>query len=74
MPSSTSSLSPYRLPSPSFFRDLAELIGQVKPPVATKEDIEKSGLAVFKASALPEYSKAGKIASNTVEKVLYVPL
>ncbi|KAF8517391.1 hypothetical protein BU17DRAFT_49790 [Hysterangium stoloniferum] len=48
--------------------DLAELIGQAKPPVATKDDIEKSGLAVIKASALPDYDKAGKIASNTVEK------
>ncbi|KAH9073536.1 hypothetical protein EDB83DRAFT_2358195 [Lactarius deliciosus] len=26
------------------FEELAELLGQVKPPTATKEDIDKSGL------------------------------
>ncbi|KIJ54868.1 hypothetical protein M422DRAFT_42081 [Sphaerobolus stellatus SS14] len=50
--------------------ELAELIGQVKPPVATKEDIEKSGLTVFKASELVEYEKTDKVASNTVDNCL----
>jgi hypothetical protein len=61
------------------FRALAELLGQVKPPVASKEDIEKSGLEVIKASQLPEYTKNGSIAENTVDRVstlcqLFTPL
>lgn len=50
-------------------RELADLLGQVKPPVASKEDIEKSGLEIIKSSSLPEYEKLGKVASNTVERV-----
>lgn len=50
--------------------ELAELLGQVKPPVASREDIEKSGLEIIKASSLLEYEKAGKVASNTVERCL----
>lgn len=50
-------------------RALAELLGQVKPPVASKEDIEKSGLEVIKATQLPEYTKNSKIAENTVDRV-----
>lgn len=50
-------------------RALAELLGQVKPPVASKEDIEKSGLEVIKAAQLPEYTKNGRIAENTVDRV-----
>lgn len=49
--------------------ELAELIGQVKPPVASKEDIERSGLPVFKASGLAEYQTSGKVAANTTENV-----
>ena len=50
-------------------RQLADLLGQVKPPVASKEDIEKSGLEVFKADVLPKYADDGKVALNTVERV-----
>ena len=50
-------------------RELADLLGQVKPPVASKEDIEKSGLEIIKPSSLPGYEKLGKVASNTVERV-----
>lgn len=49
--------------------ELAELIGQVKPPVASKDDIEKSGLPVFKTSSLSEYEVKGKVAANTIESV-----
>ncbi|EJD50591.1 hypothetical protein AURDEDRAFT_112196 [Auricularia subglabra TFB-10046 SS5] len=49
---------------------LADLLGQVKPPVASKEDIEKSGLEVFKADMLPKYADEGKVALNTVERCL----
>jgi len=50
--------------------ELADLLGQVKPPVASKEDIEKSGLEIIKPSSLPGYEKSGKVASNTVERCL----
>ncbi|KAF8489398.1 hypothetical protein JB92DRAFT_3013445 [Gautieria morchelliformis] len=50
--------------------ELADLLGQVKPPVASKEDIENSGLEIIKPSNLPEYEKSGKVASNTIERCL----
>ena len=50
-------------------RELAELLGQVKPPVATREDIENSGLQIIKSSELEEYEREGKLASNCVERV-----
>ncbi|KAF8583360.1 hypothetical protein K439DRAFT_1661343 [Ramaria rubella] len=50
--------------------ELADLLGQVKPPVASKEDIENSGLEILKASTLPDYEKSGKVAYNTVERCL----
>ena len=50
-------------------RELAELLGQVKPPVATQEDIEKSGLQIILANELGEYERQGKVASNCVERV-----
>jgi hypothetical protein len=50
-------------------RALAELLGQVKPPVATKEDIEHSGLQVIKTEKIAEYAENGQIAINTIERV-----
>jgi hypothetical protein len=50
-------------------RELAELLGQVKPPVATKEEIEKSGLEIIKPADLERYEKEGRVASNCVERV-----
>jgi len=50
--------------------ELAELLGQVKPPVATQEDIANSGLEVIKMSEIAKYREEGKIASNTIEKCL----
>ncbi|CAL1713443.1 unnamed protein product [Somion occarium] len=50
--------------------ELAELLGQVKPPVATKEDIEKSGLQIIKASAMKRYEGEGKISSNCMDRCL----
>ncbi|KAG8930265.1 hypothetical protein FRC01_003006 [Tulasnella sp. 417] len=52
------------------FWGLAELLGQVKPPVASKDDIEQSGLEIIKASQVTEYEKEGKITSNTSERCL----
>ena len=53
----------------SFDRELAELLGQVKPPTATKEEIDKSGLQVMKASDLQRFEQEGKVSSNCVERV-----
>ena len=50
-------------------RELAELLGQVKPPVATREDIDNSGLQIIKSSDLPRLEEEGRVASNCVERV-----
>ncbi|KAF9508324.1 hypothetical protein BS47DRAFT_236245 [Hydnum rufescens UP504] len=52
------------------FWALAELLGQVKPPVATKDDIEHSGLPVVKTEKISEYAENGLIATNTIERCL----
>ncbi|KAF8321994.1 uncharacterized protein EI90DRAFT_2489705 [Cantharellus anzutake] len=52
------------------FWALAEFLGQVKPPVATREDIEKAGLEVIKKQQLAEYLKGDKIAPNTSDRCL----
>ncbi|KIO23896.1 hypothetical protein M407DRAFT_77559 [Tulasnella calospora MUT 4182] len=51
------------------FWGLAELLGQVKPPVASKTDIDQSGLEIIKASQVTEYEKQGKVIENTSERV-----
>ncbi|KAG2130669.1 uncharacterized protein EDB93DRAFT_1094780 [Suillus bovinus] len=58
--------------------ELAELLGQVKPPTASKEEIDKSGLEVIRANSLEEYAKDGRVATNCVDRCLiclddYVP-
>ncbi|OBZ71106.1 hypothetical protein A0H81_08618 [Grifola frondosa] len=50
--------------------ELAELLGQVKPPVATKEDIDNSGLQVIKPTDLQTYEQDGRVASNCVDRCL----
>jgi hypothetical protein len=50
--------------------ELADLLGHVKPPTATKEDIDKSGLAIIKAAKLPQHEKDGKVASNCLDRCL----
>ncbi|KAH7915433.1 hypothetical protein BJ138DRAFT_1109648 [Hygrophoropsis aurantiaca] len=50
--------------------DLAELLGQVKPPTASKEEIDRSGLEVIKPSSLQQYEQEKKISSNCVDKCL----
>jgi hypothetical protein len=50
-------------------RELAELLGQVKPPTASKEEIDKSGLEVIKADSLEEYAKDGRVATNCADRV-----
>ncbi|KAK7689751.1 hypothetical protein QCA50_006390 [Cerrena zonata] len=50
--------------------ELAELLGQVKPPVATKEEIEKSGLEIIKAPEMKRHEQDGKITSNCMDRCL----
>ncbi|KAL4080852.1 hypothetical protein J3A83DRAFT_84976 [Scleroderma citrinum] len=50
--------------------ELAEFLGQVKPPTASKEDIERSGLEVIQASSLEEYEKTERVANNCTERCL----
>lgn len=50
--------------------ELAELLGQVKPPTVSKDEIDKSGLEVFKAELLEKYEKDGRVATNCVERCL----
>ena len=52
-----------------FYRELAELLGQVKPPVASREDIDNSGLQIIKATEMKRYEDEGKVASNCTDRV-----
>jgi hypothetical protein len=52
------------------FEELAELLGQVKPPTATKEDIDNSGLEIIRSGVLVEYEKIGRIAPMCVDRCL----
>ena len=54
------------------YRELAEIMGQVKPPTATKEEIERAGLEVVQPTVLAQYEKEGRVASNCIEKVCFV--
>jgi len=51
------------------YRELADLLGQVKTSTVSKEEIEKSGLEVIKASLLPQYFREDKITANCLERV-----
>ena len=53
------------------FEELAELLGQVKPPTASKEDIDNSGLEIIRSSVLAEYEKIGRIAPMCVDRVRF---
>lgn len=55
-------------------RELAELLGQVKPPVATREDIDKSGLQIIKSTDLEQYEKEGRVAANCIDRVCFMRL
>ncbi|KAF8989025.1 hypothetical protein BDQ17DRAFT_1414521 [Cyathus striatus] len=50
--------------------ELGELLGQVKPPTASREDIENSGLEVITSQQLRQYEKDGKVSSNCIERCL----
>jgi len=51
------------------YRELAALIGQAKPPTATPEDIEKSGLQIIKSTDIPQYAAESRVASNCIDRV-----
>lgn len=50
-------------------RELADLLGQVKPSTVSKDEIEKSGLEVIKSALIQEYFKEEKITANCLERV-----
>ncbi|KZT36629.1 hypothetical protein SISSUDRAFT_1049562 [Sistotremastrum suecicum HHB10207 ss-3] len=50
--------------------DLADILGQAKSTVATKDEIAHAGLEVLKPASLARYLQEGKVASNTVERCL----
>lgn len=49
---------------------LSELLGQVKPPTATKEDLEKAELEVWPATKLQELVDEGKVLTSCLERCL----
>ena len=49
---------------------VGELMGQVKPPTATAEEVEKSGLKVFDASAIKGMVGNGEILDGSAERCL----
>ena len=50
------------------FEELTELFGQAKPRMASKEDIDDSGLGVIRMNVLAEYEKAGRVAPMCVDR------
>lgn len=53
----------------SMIRELADLLGQTKPPTASKEDIDNSGLEIIKPYQLVAREREGRVASNCIERV-----
>jgi len=50
--------------------ELAALLGQVKPPVATPEEIEKSGLHTIKPAEIEQWNAEGRVAPNCIDRCL----
>ncbi|KIY47721.1 hypothetical protein FISHEDRAFT_74387 [Fistulina hepatica ATCC 64428] len=49
---------------------LADLLGQVKPPTVTRDEIERSGLQIIRASQLNELVQTGRLKSSCAERCL----
>ena len=49
---------------------VGELMGQVKPPTATAEEVEKSGLRVFDASEIQSLVGSGEVLDGSAERCL----
>ncbi|KAG6888736.1 hypothetical protein C0995_006388 [Termitomyces sp. Mi166 len=61
---------PETLASLEALLELADLLGHSKPPTVSKEDIEKSGLEIIKATQLGQYEREERIAYNCTERCL----
>ncbi|KAF8802148.1 hypothetical protein BYT27DRAFT_7341509 [Phlegmacium glaucopus] len=61
---------PNNLDSFEALLELADLLGQVKPPTVSKDDIEKSGLEIIKAGRLSQDENDGKVSSNCLDRCL----
>ncbi|KAA1473861.1 hypothetical protein DENSPDRAFT_882348 [Dentipellis sp. KUC8613] len=58
--------------------ELAEMLGQVKPPTVTKEEIAQSGLEIVSPADLEACEKEGRVAASCIDRCLicledYVP-
>lgn len=53
-------------------RELADLLGQVKPPTVSKDEIDKSGLEIIKAAQLSQHENDGKVSSNCLDRVCII--
>ncbi|ORX38246.1 hypothetical protein BD324DRAFT_607803 [Kockovaella imperatae] len=49
---------------------IGELLGNVKPPVATREEIESAGLRIVKGSEMVSLGEKGEILHNCLERCL----
>ncbi|KAG6849923.1 hypothetical protein H0H93_003634 [Arthromyces matolae] len=61
---------PETLASLEALLELADLLGHSKPPTATKEEIEKSGLELIKSAQLEQYEREERISANCIERCL----
>jgi len=61
---------PNNLDSFEALLELADLLGQVKPPTVSKEEIDKSGLEIIKAAQLSQHENDGKVSSNCLDRCL----
>lgn len=52
---------------------LAEVMGQHKPPTATKEEIAKSALQIVKSEAVAGLHEQGKVLDITADRCLGEP-
>jgi hypothetical protein len=50
-------------------RELVDLLGQTKPPTASKEDIDNSGLEIIRRDQVVAREQEGRVASNCIERV-----
>jgi hypothetical protein len=46
-----------------------DLLGQTKPPTASKEDIDNSGLEIIRRDQVVAREQEGRVASNCIERV-----
>jgi hypothetical protein len=49
--------------------ELAEMLGQAKPPTASRADIARAGLEVISAAQMRAYGAQGRVAGMCVDRV-----